>query len=324
MPVWPASLFLASQGVASRGVTGDTVRTYGESLIPWLEYIHIRNKTVRTVEEETLKLYRAQCVHGVGHIGQPLASASANLRVAVAARFHLWCQANGFSSPLGQYLEQRPVGSRTLAPRVIRRHPKLLSLEESKRLMYEAREPYRLMFRWALSTGFRRFEVGGLRKSKLPEAKAVPFFADGLASFELMRKGGRTLTAYAPVHLVEQTNWYVLSERPPAQPAWADYVFINTHGRPVSRQAMSREFRRCADLIGSKATLHHMRHTFAAHVLTFLDKPTSRTESVNALKVVQVLLGHSSMETTEIYLAALQVTSPAVVEALDYLYGGSL
>lgn len=324
LPVWPATLFLASQAISSRGQTGDTARTYGESLIPWLEFLEVKKRTVDTVDEEVLKLFRAQCVHGTGQSGQQFASATANLRVEVATQFHRWCQSNGFPSALGRYLSDRPIGSKTLAPRVIRRHPKLLSFEESKRLLHEAREPYKLMFQWGLVTGLRRSEVGSLRRSSLPRPEAVPFFADGLARFELLRKGGRSLTVYAPVNLVEQTNWYLLAERPPALPEFEDYIFINSRGRPISRQSMSREFRRCANSIGSEATLHHLRHTFAAQVLSFLDRPANRKESVNALKVVQVLLGHSRMETTEIYLTALEVADASVVQALEYLYGGAL
>ena len=75
--------------------------------------------------------------------------------------------------------------------------------------------------------------------------------------------------------------------------------------------------------IGSRATLHHLRHTFAAHVLNFLESHKSEHSENNTLKTVQVLLGHSHIETTEIYLRALDITNPTVVAALDHLYGGN-
>lgn len=322
LPIWPASLFLAGRAVGCRGETADTARTYAESLIPWLEYMELKMQTVLSADEELLKLYRAQGVHGRGPAGSKLATATVNLRVAVVVQFHLWCQSNGFPSPLGKYLHERPLGSRSLAPRVIRRHPKILGFEEATRLMREARTPYTLMMKWGLVTGLRRLEVSSLRKSTLPTLEEIPFFEDGLARFDVSRKGGRLLTAYAPVHLIEETNWYVLTERLPAQTEYEDFVFINSLGTPISRQAMSREFRRCADRIGSNATLHHLRHTFAAHVLSFLEQTGPRKGAINSLKVVQVLLGHSRMETTEGYLTALEIADPSVVDALEYLYGG--
>lgn len=324
LPVWPASLFLVSKSIGSRGNTGDTTRTYGESLLPWLEYIADRNLSIDTVDEEVLKLYRIKCVHGTKSSGVGYSSSTANLRMVVAIQFHRWCQSNGYPSPLGAYLTNVKERARSIAPRVIRRHPKILSFEEIQRIMYLSKGPYKLMMRWGLVTGMRRFEVGGLRLSDLPTPAAMSLCEDGLARIDILRKGGRLLTVYAPAHLVEQTNWYVLTERPDPRSEHEELVFINNRGCPVSRQSVSREFRRCADEIGSKATLHHLRHTFAVHTLNFLEKKDGGRNSINSLKTVQLLLGHASMETSEIYLSALNVLDGEVVGALEYLNGGSI
>ncbi|MGJ7575397.1 hypothetical protein ACSFBX_33100 [Variovorax sp. RB2P76] len=87
---------------------------------------------------------------------------------------------------------------------------------------------------------------------------------------------------------------------------------------------MSKEFRRCANLIGSDATLHHLRHTFAVNLLKLVEACAKKTPEINALKIVQVLMGHSSSATTETYLRAMEVSSAAVRDALDYLYGATL
>lgn len=324
LPVWPASLFLASSAITSNGATGDTVRTYGESLLPWLDFIKSKKHTLHTVDEETLKLYRVKCVHGASHFGRKYSSATANLRINVAVQFHRWCEENKNPSPLGNYLLNQHTTNRALSPRVINKLPRILSLEETQRIMHLSKNPYRLMMRWGLVTGLRRLEVSNLKKIELPSTEEIAFFSDGLARLDIMRKGGRTTTAYAPMHLVEETNWYILTERPPAKPDFDEFVFINTQGRNISRQAVSREFRRCANEIGSSATLHHLRHTFAAHVLNFLENHKNEESTNNTVKAVQVLLGHARMETTEIYLRALEVTDNAVVDALEHLYGGDL
>ena len=131
---------------------------------------------------------------------------------------------------------------------------------------------------------------------------------------------------YVPVSLIEETQWYVLTERSTPLPQFQDHIFIGHHGKSIARQSFSREFRRCADMIGSEATLHHLRHTFAINVLQYLnrlsaDKPE---EARNNLKTLQVLMGHADVRTTELYLEAMEVTSPAVVSALDYLYGEAI
>jgi site-specific recombinase XerD len=139
-----------------------------------------------------------------------------------------------------------------------------------------------------------------------------------------MRKGGREVTVYVPAKLVAETHWYVLTER--TAPATNDqtFVFLNRAGRQISRQILTRTFRKSADSLGSKATLHHLRHTFAVAVLGILTRHAAAGEEFNSIKVLQVLLGHSSIETSEIYIQAAQISGNAVMEALDFLYGASL
>jgi len=241
----------------------------------------------------------------------------------VAVEFHRWCQRNAFQSPLGNYLASRNASDRSLAPRIISRHPRNLALEEISRLMLLARPPYRLAFRWGLASGMRRFEVADLRHSDLPRPEQLPFFEDRLASLNIMRKGGREQTIYVPVQLVEETQWYFIADRPTPAAGFEDHIFLSARGLPLERQALSREFRRCGKLIGTDATLHHLRHTFASNVLAYLQRTHDQDQGINSLKVVQVLLGHANAKTTEVYLRAARVTSRAVVDALDYLYGAT-
>lgn len=141
---------------------------------------------------------------------------------------------------------------------------------------------------------------------------------------DVRRKGGKTMTVAVPSRLVEETNWYVAIERPKIVDSENSHVFIGDRGRPISRQNLSKVFRKCADAIGSTATLHHLRHTFAVSVLHSLNHYEGDGQPMNSIKCLQVLLGHASIETTQIYLQALSMSSDAVREALDYLYGGTI
>ncbi|WP_081065852.1 tyrosine-type recombinase/integrase [Burkholderia multivorans] len=325
IPLWAPTLFLARCAVMSRGVTDDTARTYGESLLSWLRYISAAGVSLDEANEELLQQYRAELCHVRVYGGYSASTATANLRVTVVIQFHTWCQSNGLASPLGDYLLSPNARCRSLAPQVVRRHPRLLGLEELRGLLSLVRQPYKLAFRWGLVTGLRRFELALLRCSALPLPEVLPFQEDGLAKVQVRRKGGRELTVYVPISLVEETQWYVISDRSEPRPGFDDYVFLGRNGRPLSRNSLSREFRRCADLIGSDATLHHLRHTYAVNVLRFLDRTNANqiSEAKNSLKTLQVLMGHAHSETTELYLRALDVTDATVVGALEYLYGAS-
>jgi site-specific recombinase XerD len=334
LPLWEATLFLADRALRCRSRTGDTVRTYAEALLVWLNFLAERHVEFIDADEETIGLFRAQLAHG-GH-GKPLAATTANHRVTVAGLFHQWGQRSGsMPSPLGKWLVAtgrenstpdprrygRSVKRLNIAPAVVRRLPKLLSQEEVSRLFLVAPMPYRLMFRWSLATGMRRFEICGLQLNQLPSAVDASRADAGLLPIDVLRKGSRQCTVYAPVGLVEETNWYVLLDRPKSS---AGEVFLNRRGAPMSRHSLSSMFRHCANQIGSKATLHHLRHTFAAHVLRVLERYDRRGDAMNSLKTLQVLLGHASIETTEIYLRAVEVSGEPVVQALEFLYGESL
>lgn len=341
-PVWAPSLFLAEVAIRSGSITGDTVRTYGESLLPWLQYLKSRHVKLSDATEEHLGIYRASISHvAVDSLDRRYASSTINLRVVVAAKFHEWAQKKSvLLSPLGEFLlchpattqfqrlnrsmmQRRAVPSvRTL--RVIRRLPTALSIEQISRILRITPMPQRLMLKWCLATGMRRVEVANLKLTDLPSPEQISASDNGLFRMQILRKGGREHTVHVPLKLLEETNWFTLIEREEPVQSAQNLVFLNKRGTQVSRQVLTRVFRQSADAVGTPATLHHLRHTFAVHVLNTLERRHCEGEVLNSIKTLQVLLGHASVTSTEIYLQAMQTSSDAVMEALDYLYGADI
>ncbi|MFP6557131.1 site-specific integrase [Paraburkholderia sp. B3] len=105
VPVWMPTLFLADTALASRSVTGDTVRTYAGALLVWLQHLEARKMSLTDVTEETIGVYRAELSSQKNGTHRRYASATINQRVTVAVAFHEWGhRRNLMPSPLGKYL----------------------------------------------------------------------------------------------------------------------------------------------------------------------------------------------------------------------------
>jgi integrase/recombinase XerD len=68
-------------------------------------------------------------------------------------------------------------------------------------------------------------------------------------------------------------------------------LFINENGKKLTRQDVYLLIKKISALIGKNASPHTIRHSFATHLL----------ENGADLRIVQELLGHSDVSTTQIY-----------------------
>lgn len=92
---------------------------------------------------------------------------------------------------------------------------------------------------------------------------------------------------------VEAVRNYLVVRPEPAELKYEDILFLNKYGKNLSRVAMFNLVKRQAMVAGIQKEIspHTFRHSFATHLI----------ENGADLRVVQEMLGHESILTTEIY-----------------------
>ena len=91
----------------------------------------------------------------------------------------------------------------------------------------------------------------------------------------------------------EAVKEYMAARPEPASPQYDDILFLNRFGKAISRVALFSMVKRQAMAAGVNKEIspHTFRHSFATHLI----------ENGADLRVVQEMLGHESILTTEIY-----------------------
>jgi len=231
------------------------------------------------------------------------------------------------------HLDRRPaiISSNVLTIAEAEALPRPLRVDQLRSLFAALDPPYDLMAQWALATGMRRKELCGLALSQVPVVAHFDVGRTPLVGLPLIvTKGDRPRTVYPPLRLIDRTHWYIGEERAAlvkrlrrARPAYQQptAVFLNTNGAPITRPRLSAAFSKAFQKAGLEGSGHWLRHTFAMTMLVRLQRQAMTSPDLNPLKVVQVLLGHASIQSTAVYLRCVEVHSEALADSLAFLYG---
>lgn len=177
------------------------------------------------------------------------------------------------------------------APRRGRTLPDVLSVGEVERLLASVSvedEP-----------GFRDLAIlevlygAGLRVSELTGLDLRDLFPDQ-ALLRVTGKGSKKRLVPLGAGARRSLERYLRESRPRLDRGQSRArVFLNHHGRPLSRMGVWKILRRYVRRagLGKRVTPHTLRHTFATHLL----------EGGADLAAVQEMLGHADISTTEIY-----------------------
>ena len=202
----------------------------------------------------------------------------------------------------GDYLLRHEAWSQNLfrriyAPRFPRRLPRYLTADEVRRLLAtpDVSSPKGQRDRAILETLY----AAGLRVSELVGLNLRDVDL-GLGELRVIGKGNKERIALLGDPAVAALRAYINAGRPAqlADHSATNALFLNRFGSRLSARSVDEVVRKTGVVAGIEQTVtpHLLRHTFATHLL----------DGGADLRVVQELLGHENLATTQIYANVTQ------------------
>lgn len=276
--------YLAHLGV-ERGLADNTVTSYRRDLRRYLDHLTlIGRETPDEVTEADVHGFVAALRTGDDDHG-PLGPASVARHVVTVRGLHrFWLREQ--LVPVDVTAEVRP-------PRPDQRLPKALPLDQVEAILEAAGAPGttlarrdRALLEILYGTGARISEAVGIDIDDLDREEGALL---------LRGKGGKQRIVPVGSFALTAIEAYLTTARPALTSSTVSTaaLFLNARGGRLSRQSAWTVLTRTARIagIGVDVSPHTLRHSFATHLL----------DGGADVRVVQELLGHASVTTTQIY-----------------------
>jgi integrase/recombinase XerD len=279
---------------AERGAAKNTIDAYRRDLGDYAGYVTGRGKTLLDVDRETLTAYLDRLRH------DGLSAASSARRLSAIRQFHRFLCADGLRGDDPSRIVPSPKSRRAL--------PKVLSIAEVDRLLATAEQeansetaPQKqagalrlyVLLELLYATGLRVSELVGLRRSAVMRDTSY---------LTVTGKGNKERIVPLNDRARDAIKAYLATLEP------GPFLFPATGADGhLSRQVFARDLKGLAGRAGissARVAPHVLRHAFASHLLA----------GGADLRVVQMLLGHADISTTQIYTHVLDEKLRDLVE----------
>jgi integrase/recombinase XerC len=260
-----------------------TIKNYGTDIAQFLDACVARGiTTLEGLDRDLVRTYMAELDEG-GYVRASIARRIFELRAFgdFLVRHHAW---------------EQNLFRRIHAPRLTARLPRYLTVEEAQRLMGAAdtSEPQGMRDRAILEVLY----ASGARVSELSSLNLSDV---NLRAGELrvIGKGDKERLVLLGLPAVAALRTYIESARPTfIGKETTNAVFLNRFGGRLSVRSIDTIVRKAGNAVAIDQTVtpHLLRHTFATHMLN----------GGADLRVVQELLGHENIATTQIYASITQ------------------
>ncbi len=264
------------QAWAERGLAKASLSSYGADLRGIGAWLTTRGESLGTANRASLFAYLA------ARHGQGMKPRSGARLISTLKQFYLWA--------IEQGLRQDDPAADLATPKLPRSLPKAMTESEVELLLQspDLETPLGLrdkaMLELLYATGLRVSELVSLRGEQLSLAQGVVRVRGKGSKERLVPLGDEAQ------HWIER---YLREARAELHPHPEPALFITQRGAAMTRQGFWALIKRYALVAGVRASMspHTLRHSFATHLLNHGAD----------LRVVQLLLGHSDLSTTQIY-----------------------
>jgi integrase/recombinase XerD len=269
-----------------KGLSRNTTDAYRRDLDRFFHYLSINQLSPAQVSTNDLSMYVAW-LRGMNNSEFKIGESSiARNIISVRSYFFYLAKQSNLANPAANF---KP-------PKISKRLPKALSIDQVMRIVnfagtdsISARD--KAVVELLYSTGARVSEIIDLNLNDIDSFSN----SEGLiATVKLRGKGGKERVVPIGSFAVTAVNDYLARSRPTLSKVTTQKsLFLNQRGGRLTRQSAWNIVAKAAQRAGLKdqVTPHSLRHSFATHLL----------DGGADIRVVQELLGHSSVTTTQIY-----------------------
>ena len=252
-----------------KGLSDNTIQAYRRDIMSFIEYCGIDDINLVT------RIHISSFIMDLRE--NNISQSSISRKVSALKSYFKWASAN-------EYIKSNPISS--FEPAKLPKHlPKVLSINDIKNIMSQNLTPTeRVVVELLYSCGLRVSELCSLKLNDI-NLKAQNIICTGKGSKDRIVPFGDC--AKKVINTYKETRDRILSEHN----LTSDLFLIFETGRKITRQDVYRIIHKLGEKLHKSISPHTLRHTFATHLL----------ENGADLRVVQELLGHSDVSTTQLY-----------------------
>lgn len=260
--------------LVERGLSPQTWVSYLEDLQAFFNYFSDKKDTSDLLETDLYEFLKLEL-----SLGKSVSTALR--RLSSTRSFYLFLKKEGY------FIGNIPDIETPKKPKHL---PNCLSEEEIDKLLEapDLTSPSgirdRAMLETMYSSGLRVSELLNLKRGQVNLNKCI---------ITVFGKGAKERKVPIAEYAVEYIKKYINEVRNKSEFKKSDYLFLNRSGNPLSRVYFFKKVREYAELAGIEMTIspHTLRHSFATHLLNHGAQ----------LRMVQGMLGHTNIATTQIY-----------------------